>query len=159
MTRQLRSVELDFVESAPLRLVYAAEVSAPPDAVYRALADDVEGWPGWFTQVKVALPLDGGTGREVRLQGGITFRETVVATDPGTRYAYRADRSNAPGLKALLEEWQLSPAGSGTRVQWTFAADGSPLFRFTLRRARGAVGRSFRDAVGNLDRRLSAAAA
>lgn len=159
MTRRLRSVDLDFVESAPVRLVFATEVSAPPDAVYRALAEDVEGWPGWFTQVTAALPLDGGAGREVRLWGGITFRETIVATDPGERYAYRIDQSNAPGLQALLEEWRLTPAGTGTRVQWTFAADGSPLFRFTLRRARGAVGRSFRDAVRNLDRRLSAAAA
>lgn len=159
MARRLRSVSLDFVETAPLRLVFAAEVSAPPDAVYRALADDVEGWPGWFTPVTVALPLDGGAGREVRLRGGIAFRETVVATDPGERYAYRVDRSNAPGLRALVEEWRLTPAGAGTRVQWTFAADGSPLFRFTLRRARGAVGRSFRDAVRNLDRRLAAAAA
>lgn len=95
----------------------------------------------------------------MRLRGGIAFRETVVATDPGERYAYRVDRTNAPGMQALLEEWRLTPAGTGTRVQWTFAADGSALFRFTLRRARGAVGRSFRDAVRNLDRRLSAAAA
>jgi len=158
MARRLRSVGLDYVDSASLRLVFAAEVSAPPDAVYRALADDVEGWPRWFTQVTVARPLDGGAGREVRLRGGITFRETVVATEPGERYAYRIDESNAPGLQALLEEWRLTPAGTGTRVQWTFAADGSTLFRFILRRARGAVGRSFRDAVGNLDRRLAAAA-
>ncbi|MER5279970.1 SRPBCC family protein [Streptomyces sp. NPDC002809] len=159
MTRRLRSVGLDFIEAAPLRLVFAAEVSAPPDVVYRALAEDVEGWPGWFTQVTAALPLDGGAGREVRLRGGIAFRETVVATDPGERYAYRADRSNAPGLHALVEEWQLTPAGTGTRVRWTFAADGSALFRFTMRCARAAVGRSFRDAVRNLDRRLAAATA
>src|SRR4051794_35026379 len=139
MARRLRSVGLDFVESAPLRLVFAAEVSAPPDAVDRALADDVEGWPRWFTQVTVARPLEGGAGREVRRWGGITFRETTVATETGERYAYRIDESNAPGLQALMEEWRLTPAGAGTRVQWTFAADGSPLFRFTLRRARGAV--------------------
>ncbi|THA75666.1 SRPBCC family protein [Streptomyces sp. A0642] len=158
MARRLRSVGLDFIESAPLRLVFAAEVSAQPDAVYRALADDVEGWPDWFTQVTLARPLAGGAGREVRLRGGITFRETLVATEPGERYGYRIDESNAPGLHALLEEWRLTPAGTGTRVQWTFAADGSPLFLFTLRRARGAVGKSFRDAVRNLDRRLATAA-
>ncbi|MFJ6463470.1 SRPBCC family protein [Streptomyces sp. NPDC091387] len=159
MARRLRPVELDFVESAPLRLVFAAEVAAPPDVVYRALADDVEGWPGWFTQVTAARPVDAGAGREVRLRGGIAFRETVVAAEPGRRYAYRVDDSNAPGLQALAEEWLLTPAGTGTRVQWTFAADGSALFRFTMRRGRSAVGRSFRDAVRNLGRRLAAAAA
>ncbi|MEV7404466.1 SRPBCC family protein [Streptomyces sp. NPDC091267] len=159
MARRLRSVDLDFVESAALRLVFAAEVSAPPDVVYRALADDVEGWPGWFTQVTSARPVDAGAGRVVRLRGGIVFRETVVAAEPGTRYAYRADESNAPGLQALLEEWLLTPAGTGTRVQWTFAADGSALFRFTMGRGRAAMGKAFRDAVRNLGRRLPAAPA
>lgn len=155
MARRLRTVELDFIESAPLRLVFAAEVAAPPEAVYRALADDVESTPEWFTQVTAARPVDAGAGREVRLRGGIRFRETIVAAEPGRRYAYRIDESNAPGLHALVEEWLLTPAGTGTRVRWTFAADGSALFRFTLRRARPAVGRSFRDAVRNLGRRLS----
>ncbi|MFJ3593498.1 SRPBCC family protein [Streptomyces sp. NPDC090231] len=155
MARRLRSVDLDFVEAAPLRLVFATEVAAPPGAVYRALADDVEGWPNWFTQLTSARPIDAGAGREVRLRGGIRFRETIVAAEPGSRYAYRIDDSNAPGLQALVEEWLLTPAGTGTRVQWTFAADGAALFRFTMRRARPAVGRSFRDAVRNLGRRLS----
>ncbi|MFD0023965.1 SRPBCC family protein [Streptomyces sp. NPDC058382] len=159
MARRLRSVDLDFVETAALRLVFTAEVSAPPDAVYRALADDVEGWPDWFTQVAAARPADDGAGRVVRLRGGIAFRETVVAAEPGLRYAYRVDESNAPGVQALLEEWLLTPAGTGTRVRWTFATDGSPLFRFALRGARPVLGRSFRDAVRNLGRRLSTAAA
>ncbi|WNI26303.1 SRPBCC family protein [Streptomyces sp. ITFR-16] len=159
MARRLRSVGLDFVGTAPLRLVFAAEVSAPPDAVYRALADDVEGWPGWFTGVTAAVPADGGAGRAVRLRGGVVFRETVVAAEPAERYAYRIDSSNAPGLRALVEEWRLTPAGTGTRVRWTFAADGTPVFRFALRRGRAVVGRSFRDAMRSLDRRLTAAPA
>ncbi len=126
MARRLRSVDLDFVPVAPLRLVFAAEVSAPPEAVYRALAEDVEGWPSWFAAVTADRPTEAGAGREVRLKGGTMFRETVLAKGPGERYAYRVDETNAPALQALLEEWRLSPAatGAGTRVQWTFAADG-----------------------------------
>ncbi|MFI5751666.1 SRPBCC family protein [Streptomyces sp. NPDC051644] len=159
MSRRLRSVELDFVESAPLRLVFAAEVSAPPEVVYRALADDVAGWPSWFTSVTAARPTENGAGREVRLKGGTVLRETIIAAAPGERYAYRVDESNAPGLQALLEEWRLTPAGTGTRVQWTFAAEGSAPFRFALRLGRSGVGRAFRDAVRNLDRRLTGSAA
>ncbi|WLQ32295.1 SRPBCC family protein [Streptomyces castrisilvae] len=159
MAHRLRSESLGFARVAPVRLVFTAEVSAPPDVVYRALADDVEGWPAWFTAVTAAVPVEAGAGREVRLRGGITFRETVIATEPGERYAYRVDTTNAPGMKALVEEWRLTPAGTGTQVRWTFAADGSPLFRFVLRRARRAVGRSFRDAVRDLGRRLAAAPA
>ncbi|MEK8142116.1 SRPBCC family protein [Streptomyces sp. M10(2022)] len=159
MTRRLRSVALDFTESAPLRLVFAAEVSASPEAVYAALAEDVESWPSWFTAVTGVRPADGGAGREVRLRGGVVFRETVLATEPGERYAYRVDETNAPGPRALLEEWRLTPAGTGTRVQWTVAADGSALFRFTMRLGRAGAGRAFRDAVRNLGERLAGTAA
>ncbi|MFD4025958.1 SRPBCC family protein [Streptomyces sp. NPDC058576] len=158
MAHRLRTVGGEFVDSAPMRLVFAAEVSAPPDVVYRALADDVASWPSWFTAVTRATPTEGGAGREVRLRGGVHFRETIVAAEPGTCYAYRVDESNAPGLRALLEEWRLTPEGSGTRVRWTFAADGTGPFRFVLSLARAGLGRSFRDAMRRLDARLAAPA-
>ena len=163
MARRLRPVGLEFAESAPLRLVFAREVSAAPEAVYRALADDMAGWPEWFTAVTHCRPIngtggtDGGEGREVRLKGGTRFKETIVATDEAQRYAYRVDETNAPGLRALLEEWRLTPAGTGTRVQWTFAADGAAPFRIALKLGRAGMGRAFRDAVTALDRRLAAA--
>ncbi|MGW7367248.1 SRPBCC family protein [Streptomyces sp. NPDC054841] len=155
MAHRLRPVELDFVDSAPLRLVFAAEVRAEPSAVYRALAEDVEGWPAWFTAVTSARPTGGGAGREVRLRGGTRFQETIMSAEPGSRYAYRVDETNAPGVRAMLEEWRLTPTGSGTRVQWTMAAAGAAPFRLALRLGRPGVGRAFRDAVRNLDRRLA----
>ncbi|MEV6652518.1 SRPBCC family protein [Streptomyces sp. NPDC051219] len=159
MARRLRPVGLDFVETAPLRLVFAAEVAAPPEAVYRALAEEVEAWPHWFAAVTLARSVDGGAGREVRLSGGIRFMETIMATVPAERYAYRVDETNAPGLHALLEEWRLTPVGSGTRVQWTFAAAGAAPLRISLRLGRAALGRACRDAVRTLDRRLASTAA
>ncbi|MEU0396883.1 SRPBCC family protein [Streptomyces sp. NPDC006208] len=159
MARRLRPVELDFVETAPLRLVFSAEVAASPTAVYSALADDVAAWPTWFTAVTAARPTDGGSGREVRLRGGTVFAERIMAKEPGTRYAYRVDETNAPGLRALLEEWRMTPTATGTRVQWTFAADGPAPLRAVLRLGRAGFGRAFKDAVRNLDRRLARSAA
>ncbi|MGY5125359.1 SRPBCC family protein [Streptomyces nigrescens] len=155
MARRLRPVELDFVGSAPLRLVFAAEVSAPPKAVYTALADDVAGWSCWFTGVTQSAPTQGGTGREVRLTGGTRFAETVLAAEPDAHYAYRVDTTNAPGLRALLEDWRLTPAGGGTRLRWTFAADGPAPFRFLLTLARPGLGHAFRESARALDRRLT----
>ncbi|MCX4825134.1 SRPBCC family protein [Streptomyces sp. NBC_01142] len=159
MARRLRPVELDFAESAPLRLVFSAEVTAPPRAVYRALAEDVANWPSWFTAVTAARPTGEGAGREVRLKGGTFFAETIMATEPYERYAYRVDDTNAPGLRALLEEWRLTPTTRGTRVQWTFAADGPVVLRIALRLGRAGLGSSFRGAMRNLDRRLTRSAA
>lgn len=94
-------------------------------------------------------------GREVRLRGGTRFEETVMAAEPAARYAYRVDVTNAPGLRALLEEWRLTPTAEGTRVQWTFAAAGGAPLRLALRLGRPGFGRAFRDAVTALDRRLA----
>ncbi|WP_432072292.1 SRPBCC family protein [Streptomyces wuyuanensis] len=159
MAHRLRPVEMDFTLSAPVRLVFTAEARADPAAVYRALAEDVEGWPGWFTAVTSARPTRNGAGREVRLRGGTRFQETIMSTEPGERYAYRIDETNAPGMRAMLEEWWLTAAGSGTRVRWTMAVDGSAPLRLLMGLAKPAVGRAFRDAVRNLDRRLTSAAA
>ncbi|MFI6769212.1 SRPBCC family protein [Streptomyces sp. NPDC050355] len=157
MARRLRPVELDFVESAPLRLVFAAEVAAPPKAVYAALADDVAGWSRWFTGVARAVPTHGGRGRDVRLTGGTRFVETVLAAEPDEHYAYRVDTTNAPGLRALLEDWRLTPAGGGTRLRWTFAADGPAPLRWAMTLARPGLGRALRESARALDRRLAGA--
>ncbi|MCX4524494.1 MULTISPECIES: SRPBCC family protein [unclassified Streptomyces] len=155
MARRLRPVGLDFIEVAPVRHVFTAEVAAAPETVYRALAEEVEGWPRWFRAVTVARPTHGGAGREVKLVGGVRFRETIMAADPGQRYAYRVDETNAPGMRALLEEWRLTPSGTGTRVRWTFATDGPKPFRLALAAARPGLGHSFRQAVRALDTRLA----
>ncbi|MFM9371996.1 SRPBCC family protein [Streptomyces sp. Da 82-17] len=156
MARRLSPVGLEFIDTAPVRMVFARQLSAPPAAVYRALAEDVTGWTAWFKAVTVCRPTDGGAGREVKLVGGGHFRETILATDPDERYAYRVDTANAPGLRALAEEWLLTPSGTGTRLQWSFAADGSAVLRALLKVARPGLGRSFQDAARRLDQRIAA---
>ncbi|MBT2405391.1 MULTISPECIES: SRPBCC family protein [unclassified Streptomyces] len=156
MARRLRPVGLDFAEVAPVRLAFTAGAAAAPEAVYRALAEEVEGWPRWFRAVTLARPTHGGAGREIRLVGGVRFQETIMAADPEQRYAYRVDETNAPGVQALLEEWRLTPSDTGTRVRWTFAADGPAPFRLALAAARPGLGHSFRTAVRTLDARLVA---
>ncbi|MFF9769000.1 SRPBCC family protein [Streptomyces sp. NPDC014636] len=155
MARRLRPVDLDFVGSAPVRLVFARDISASPEQVFHALAEDVPGWPQWFSAVTLARPTDGGGGREIRLRGGTRFAETVLVSKAPEVYAYRVDTTNAPGARALAEEWRLTPRGTGTRVQWTFAADGPAPFRFVLGLARAGLGRAFRNAVTSLDRRVT----
>ncbi|MGW2289267.1 SRPBCC family protein [Streptomyces phaeochromogenes] len=155
MAHRLRPVGLDFVDTAPLRLVFARGIASPPETVYRALAEDVTGWPEWFSAVRAARPTEDGTGRQVRLKGGTRFEETILAAEPFEVYTYRVDVTNAPGTRALVEEWRLTPDGTGTRVQWTWAADGTAPFRFAIKLGRAGLGRAFRDAVTKLDRKLS----
>ncbi|MGC0378900.1 SRPBCC family protein [Streptomyces sp. SAI-229] len=155
MAHRLRPVGHEFVATAPVRLVFGREVAAAPERVHRALAGDVSGWTEWFGPVTLARPLDDGAGREIRLRGGARFRETVLVAREPEAYAYRVDVTNTPGARALAEEWLLTPAGPGTRVRWTFAADGTAVFRLALRAARPGLGRTFRNAPAALDRRLA----
>ncbi|MFI1016910.1 SRPBCC family protein [Streptomyces sp. NPDC020965] len=159
MARRLRPVELDFIGCAPVRLVFTTGMVASPEAVYRALAEDVPGWPDWFDAVTAATPTQGGAGRDVRLRVGVVFHETILATDPGERYAYRVDATNAPGMRALAEEWRITPTAGGSRVRWTFATDGPPPYRALMRLLRPGLARSFRVSVRQLDRRLAASTA
>ncbi|MGW0882735.1 SRPBCC family protein [Streptomyces sp. NPDC002671] len=152
MARRLRPVGTDFVQAAPVRLVFTRDIAATPDAVFHALAEDVGGWPEWFSAVSSARPTEGG--REVRLRGGTRFEETVLVAKAPEVYTYRVDVTNTPGARAWVEEWQLAPAGTGTRVRMTFGLDGTTPFRLVCRLARPGVGRAFRQAVGALDRRL-----
>jgi uncharacterized protein YndB with AHSA1/START domain len=152
MAQRLRPVGPEFVETAPVRLVFARDMAAAPGAVFHALAEDVAGWPEWFTAVASARPTENG--REVRLRGGTRFQETVLAGKAPELYAYRVDVTNVPGARAWVEEWRLAPAGTGTRVRMTFALDGTAAFRLVCRLIRPGVGRAFRDAVTALDRRL-----
>ena len=155
MAHRLRPVGHEFVRAAPVRLVHEREIAAAPERVFRALAEDVTGWTEWFGAVTLARPLDDGAGREIRLRGGTRFRETVLVAEEPEVYAYRVDVTNTPGARAMAEEWRLAPAGSGTRVRWTFAADGTAPFRLVLKAARPGLGRAFRSAVTSLDRRLA----
>jgi len=154
MAHRLRPVGLDFIDTAPVRLVFTQEMSAAPDAVFHALNDDVPGWAEWFAAVTSARSLDDGTRRDIRLTGGGHFLETVIAAKKAEVYAYRVDVTNAPGARAMAEEWRLIPAGGGTRVQWTFAVEGNAVFRGVVRMARPGLGRAFKGAVAALDRRL-----
>jgi len=154
MANHLRPVGLDFIDTAPVRLIFAQEMSAAPEAVFQALNDDVPGWAEWFAAVTRAESIDDGAGRDIRLKGGGHFRETVIAAKEAEVYAYRVDVTNAPGARAMAEEWRLTPSGGGTRVQWTFAVEGNAVFRGVVRMARPGLGRAFKGAVIALDRRL-----
>jgi uncharacterized protein YndB with AHSA1/START domain len=155
MAHQLRAVGLDFIETAPVRLVFAQEMSAPPESVFRALADDVPGWAEWFSAVTLARSTGDGSTREIHLKGGGRFQETIIAAKEAEVYAYRVDVANAPGARAIAEEWRLTPAGTGTRVRWTFAVDGTAAFRVVAKLGGPGLGRAFRNAVRTLDARLA----
>jgi hypothetical protein len=61
---------------------------------------------------------------------GLEADETILAFDPGKRFAFRVDATNLPALAALVEEVTLEPAGSGTRVVYRQALAPKPWLRW-----------------------------
>jgi uncharacterized protein YndB with AHSA1/START domain len=149
----LRDVGLDFLDSAHTRMVFEALVPAPRQPVFAAITADPTTWT-WFPRVR-GLPYRGtephgvGTIREIRTMGA-RYRETIVAWDAPSRWAYRVDETNFPIAKALVEEWTTEGHGGSTLVRWTFAIDPRPLFRIALPLAPIVMRRVFERAMRNL---------
>lgn len=151
---RLRAVGADFLDTAPVRFAFTAVIAAPVEEVYRALAEDTASWARWFPLVSAAEPVPGG--RVVVLAGGSRFQETVLVADRPSRYAYRADTVNRPGMRALAEDWRLEPVADGSLVRWSVAADPWPAARPLLALARPVLRSAFRRAMLRLDRRIAA---
>ena len=97
MVLLLREVGLDFVGAAPVRHVFARETTAPPEAVYTALAEDVPGWTQWYGAVTLAQ-------WTVAVDGTAPFRTSVRLARPGLSRAFR-------GAVASLDR-RLAASGS-----------------------------------------------
>lgn len=168
---ELRPVEVDFFQTAPLRVVSAATLSATPAAVFEALVDRAAEMPRWFSAVRSveygggaygssgpgsgpgSVPV--GTRRRVRLIDRSTFHETVLAVDAPHRFAYRIDRTTVPGLRAMAEEWTVVSTDAGTRVAWTVAVDGPAITRAGLWATAPGLRAATRRALAKLDRELA----
>ena len=159
MPRTLRAVDLDFTRTATHRVTVSEVLPAAPDAVFAALAEDPAGWGAWFPGFTDAGryltpgPHGVGSQREVFARGS-RFLETILVWEPGRRWSFRVDEAGLPAIRALAEDFRLTPEGSGTRVDYTMAQETSPGFvgGLVIRLAGGQL----RTALRNLGAHLAA---
>ena len=153
----LREVGIEFLDIAPLRWDFEAEVAAPREAVFGAIAERAD-WP-WFPGLTGERydgpePYGVGTCRHIRM-AGVAYHETIVAWTAPSRWAFRVDECSVPMARALVEEWTFAESGGGTTVRWRFALDPSPAFNATRALAPTVMRALFRRAMRNLERQLS----
>lgn len=97
------------VITAPLERVFARRYAALP--AVRAVRDQQGTW-GTVGQTRTIVLGDGGT-----------MHEQLTAVLPGERFDYRIGHVTGPMkvLAASLDgRWAFEPAGTGTRVTWTW---------------------------------------
>jgi uncharacterized protein YndB with AHSA1/START domain len=153
MPHRLRPEDLSFVERAPIVVRAETTVAASPAEVWPAFAD-APAWTQWFTGMKdahytSAAPFGVGSTRSVHVLG-LRADETILAFDPGQRFAFRVDATNLPMLDALVELVTFEAVGSGTRVVYRQALDPKPWLRPLMPLLRRGMERGLRRGLDGL---------
>ncbi len=157
----LEPVGLDFLETAPVRFDYAADLPVGSDRVFAAISADPRSWT-WFpglTEARYtsAAPHGVGTRRAVVMEG-VTYRETILAWDEPHRWAYRVDESSDDTFTALVEDWLIEDRGDGSVLRWMFAVAPRPDLTELLSGARDLIGGVWSAAMVRLAAHLGPAA-
>lgn len=161
MSFELRPEDLSFLDRAADTYVFDALVEAPRSAVFAAISADPSTWT-WFPKLSNAGyegpgPHGVGSRRQVHM-AGTAYRETMIAWEEPSLWAYRVDETSVPLARALVEEWALLQSGDDrdhTIVRWTFAIDPKALFTVAKIAAPTVMGSLFRRAMANLSEQLT----
>jgi uncharacterized protein YndB with AHSA1/START domain len=152
-------VGMDYIVTAPCRVVVAELIDATPEQVFDAFLD-AGSWTRWaspITEVEWTspFPLEVGSTRTVHMRGGMVGWEEFIAWEPCRRMAFRFNQTVPGGPAAFAEDYVVADLGDGRcRVQWTMAmtltgaaARTMPLTRLVMRRLNARMLRRFRREV------------
>ena len=156
---RLRPEDLSFAERAPIVVRAETRVAASPEQVWPAFAD-AAAWTQWFAGMKDAhytspAPHGVGSTRSVHVMS-MRADETILAFEPGRRFAFRVDATNVPVLDALVEVVTLEPEGAGTRVVYRQALATRPWLRLFAPLLRRGMERGLRQGLAGLGPWLAA---
>ena len=130
------SVELDYLERAPIRVCATVGVRRPPSEVFAAFAHDPANWgefvPGFDRAGRYLTSEPHGVGsRCAKGIRGLRGEQTILAWNRGAQFAFRVDCTSAPVFRAWVEDYRFEPDGTGgTLLSVTIGGD--PRFAFKL---------------------------
>jgi hypothetical protein len=138
-------VDLDFLQSAEIRLRATVNVARPPDEVFAAFAHDPANWgeffPGFDKSGRWLTPAPHGVGsRYTKRFLGITVEEAILIWDEGARLGFHVVGTTAPVFHAWAEDYRFEPDGKNS-TSLKIDIGGTPRLAFRL--AKPLVHRAF----------------
>lgn len=153
--------EIEFADSAPVRIDGSATLDATPSEVWAVLLD-YEAWPRWFrglhTCRATSEPATGvGSTRTVTLaKGRSVVEERFIAWDDERLWAFTATSMNPGVFRSLVERVTIDPVDAGrTTVTYRMAFEPKPALRLAVPLLRAGVGRNLSAAVVELGREVT----
>lgn len=157
---ELTPQDLDFAETAPVRVDGTAVLDATPAEVW-AVVVDYPGWPRWFPNVKSCAatsdPAVGvGSTRRVTLPGGAVVDERFIAWEPEALWAFTAEAARPAVFRSLVERVTITEVQPGrTSVAYLMAFDPHPMLKPTIALLRRSLGRNLTKAVERMGDEIS----
>ena len=153
LLHQLQPVGLGFLDTAPVRFDFEAELPAPPAEVFATISADPGTWT-WFPglaegRYESAAPHGVGSTRAV-VMDGTTFRDTILA---GTRQpAGRTELTKAPSRPSPHSPriGSSNADEGGSVLRWTFAVQPQPELVELIAGARETIDAVFAKAMAGL---------
>lgn len=150
MSFQLEERAPGWSADAPIRIHHELFLPAPPERVFEVLADS-PGWTTWFRGMRrVRIDSQGrgvGTLRTVWV-GPTRVQEHFIVWEPGIRIAFHVVQSSSPGLRVMVEDYEISPAPGGSTLAITVGVEAKGVFRLVPGVVRFVVGRLSGGALG-----------
>lgn len=161
--RSLEPVGEAFFREAPVAITTHNFLAAPRGAVFACISGDPAGWGDWFPgfshngRWETPSPYGVGSIRTVDAYRS-EYRETILAWDADTRWAFRVDETTSPLFDAFAEDYRVTDAGTGTLLSWTAAFRPARAMRLATPLAPATFRFMARRMAGRLDRVAAAAA-
>jgi hypothetical protein len=121
---EYNKVEMDFLDSAPIKISLTADLNITPEALFKQF-EDADFW-GWATIKSVvwetAAPYGRGTTRTVDVTGQGKIQEYFLLWEQNQRMAFRFEKGEMKLVSALVEDYQVETLPDGnSRLTWNVA--------------------------------------
>jgi uncharacterized protein YndB with AHSA1/START domain len=124
--REMPPMTFADMDAAPFRFTAGGTLPCTPSRLFEELADPAR-WTKWFPLMHRASwtspeTARAGARREVAIRGFGRFAETILACEPGARFAFTMNAGTSPLARRMAEDYRVTATDGGARLEWTLAA-------------------------------------